>query len=235
MYSQLSRDCSVELFSVERKESPTIDDYDALIIGTPTYHAAPAKVMMNYLSSISPPPRKIPAFVYNTRGLCSLNTNRILAKSLQRKNIFTILDRAYRSPASDGSILAPFIKRFFEFETDIHKKIGCDCNAFIELLNQENPKPYIPRFQLGSILNAPNKAAGQLFTLKIHLHKDRCSQCETCKRQCPHAAFSSDLNGYPLIHTKKCENCYRCVHHCPHLALSLRKRRKLKKSLRDSF
>jgi len=224
--SRLLQDSEVDIFSVESKEIPNINNYNALVVGTPTYHAAPAKVMMNFLDALPPLSKKTPAFVYNTRGLCSLNTNRILAKELQKKNITTIIDRAYRGPASDGSILAPFIKRFFEFDKDICKKINCDCTDFIELLKDDNPKPYIPRFQLGSIINAPNKAAGQLFTFKIYLHKDECCKCEHCIKQCPHSAISADSSGYPLVDSKKCGNCYRCMHHCPNLALSLRKRKK---------
>jgi len=235
IYSQLLQSCKVDIFSIESRDIPNINNYDALVVGTPTYHAAPAKVMMSYLDALPPLTKKIPAFIYNTRGLCSLNTNRILAKKLEEKNIVTIIDKAYRSPASDGSILAPFIKRFFEFEKDIYKKINCDCAEFIGLLKADSPKPYIPRFQFGSIVNAPNKAAGLFFTLKIHLHKGKCNKCGYCIKQCPHSAFSIGLNDYPLFNSKKCENCYRCVHHCPHLALSLRKRKELKKSLSKSF
>ena len=234
--SQLLQSCKVDIFSIESREIPDLNNYDALVIGTPTYHAAPAKIMMSYLDILPPLTKKTPAFIYNTRGLCSLNTNRTLAKKLQKKNIATIIDRAYRSPASDGSILAPFIKRFFEFEKDIYKKINRDCVEFIGLLNSDSLlKPYIPRFQIGSIINAPNKAAGQFFTLKVHLHKEKCIKCGYCIKQCPHSAFSKGSKDYPLFNSKKCENCYRCVHHCPHLALSLRKRKELKKSLSKSF
>ena len=191
--------------------------------------------MISYLETLPPITKTTPAFIYNTRGLCSLNTNRILAKLLQKKNIATIIDKAYRSPASDGSIIAPFIKRFFEFEKGIYQKINRDCFKFIGLLNSDSPKSYIPRFQFGSIINAPNKAAGQFFTLKIYLHKGKCSKCGYCVKQCPHSAFSKEPNDYPSLNFKKCENCYRCVHHCPHLALSLRKGKELKKSLSKSF
>ena len=228
-------DCKVDIFSVESKEIPCIDNYDALIIGTPTYHAAPAKIILKYFDSITPLTKRIHAFIYNTKGLYSLNTNRILAKALLRKNIFTIMDNAYRSPASDGSVIAPFIKRFFEFDRNIEQKINRDCAAFMELLNRQNLKFYITRFQLDSIINAPNKAAGHFFTRKIYLHKDSCSRYGKCIKRCPHSAFSVNTNGYPIIDSKNCENCYRYVHNCPNLALSLRKKIKLKKTLAYSL
>jgi len=231
MHAQLLQDCQVDIFSAESNHIPNLNAYDALIIGTPTYHAAPAKVIMNYIHSMPPIKQKIPAFIFNTRGLCSLNTNRILAKALLHKNIATIMDRAYRTPASDGSLLAPFIKRFWKFEKNIDVKISRDCATFLTLLKRRRLKGYIPKFQLGSILNAPNKTAGQFFTLRIHLHKSLCSKCRLCTNQCPYQAFSTDVNDYPLFNSKKCENCYRCVHHCPNLALSLIKGKKLSRTL----
>ena len=234
IYAQLSQSQSSEvyIFSIESEDMPNIVGYDALVIGTPTYHAAPPKALMDYIDTISRLPKESPVFIYNTRGLCSLNTNRILAKQLQNKNIVTIMDRAYRSPASDGSLFAPFIGRFFEFEKDLEKKINCDCMAFLELLKQDIIHGYIPRFQFGSIINAPNKAAGQLITKQIYLHKDKCIKCGMCIEQCPHKTFSTDKQGYPLFNPKNCENCYRCVHYCPEMALSLSKRKTPKKLLK---
>ena len=234
IYAQLSQSQNheVDIHSIENKNIPNIDCYDAFVIGTPTYHAAPPKALMNYIDTISRLPKESPVFIYNTRGLCSLNTNRILAKQLQKKNIITIMDRAYRSPASDGSLFAPFIKRFFEFEKDLEKKINYDGMTFLGLLEQDIIQGYIPRFQFGSIINAPNKAVGQLITKKIYLHKDKCIKCSMCVEQCPHKSLSMDKQGYPLINQKGCENCYRCIHHCPQMALSISKRKTPKKLLR---
>jgi ferredoxin len=231
IYFRLLQNCEVDIFSVENRNIPSINGYDALIIGMPVYHGAPPKVVMSYFDTITRLNNKIHSFVYNTRGTHSNNTNRILAKKLFPKNIEIVMDREYRSPASDGSIITPFVKRFFEFEKDIEEKVSYDCEIFLELLEMDKPKSYIPRFRFGSIINAPNKLAGQLITLKIHLHKDKCVKCGRCIEQCPHSAFSADKDRFPLFDTKNCENCYRCIHHCPNLALSLCKRRTLKKTL----
>jgi len=235
MQGRLSHHCKADIFSVESKAIPSIHTYDAIIVGTPVYHAAPARLIVSYFSAMPRLNKKTPAFTFNTRGLCSLNTNRVLAKLLLGKNIITIMDRAYRSPASDGSILAPFIKRFFEFEKDLERKIDRDCARFLGLLKKDAPQGYIPRFQLGSIINAPNKVAGQLITLKINLHKDKCTKCGKCISLCPHKVISMDKDHYPLLASKGCENCYRCIHHCPSLALSLRKRKSPKKVLGGIF
>jgi ferredoxin len=232
MYSILLQYCEVEIYSIENNNIPSIANYDVLIIGTPVYHGAPSIAIIDFFDTIPELNKETYAFVYNTRGLCSLNTNRILSKKLYTKNIKTIMDREYRSPASDGSILAPFIKRFFEFEKDFENKIKRDCAIFLELIKSNNVKDYIPKFRFGSIINAPNKLAGQLITLKVYLHKEKCNKCSQCIKNCPHSAFSIDTDSYPLYASKNCENCYRCIHHCPNLALSLSKKRTPKKLLK---
>ena len=234
MCNRLLHDCEVDIFSIESKEIPNINNYDALIVGTPTYHAIPSKLIMDFFNAISPLAEVVPAFIYNTRGLFSFNTNRALAKVLQAKNIFIIMDVAYRSPASDGSILAPFVKRFFEFEKDIEKKIDCDCTTFLALLNKENYKFYIPRFQLSSFFNVPNKAIGQRYTAKIYLHEDRCSKCGKCNMQCPHSAFSSDINDYPIFDSKKCERLLSLCTPLSNFSIVIKKKGKAKKDFRWS-
>jgi len=232
MHSSLSQKCKVDIFSIENKDIPSADNYDALIIGTPVYHCTPAKLIMDYLGAMSVLNKKTPAFIYNTRTLYALNTNRILAQQLRGKNICVVMDKSYRSPASDGTLLVPYIKRFFKFAKDIESRIALDCMIFLKMLHYGKSQCYIPKFRMGSILNAPNKAIGHLSTVKIHLHNNKCVKCYRCIEECPHRAFSKDKSNYPILDSKKCENCYRCIHHCPKSALSLSKHRTPKKLLR---
>ena len=231
MYNFLSQICKTDMFSIENKNDFNINDYDALIIGTPVYHAAPSHVVTDYFRNINPLDKRTLAFIYNTRATWSCNTNRILAKQLKEKNIITVMDKEYRSPASDGSLITPFIRRFFEFEKDLQKKIHSNCIMFFNLLQKDITQGYIPHFRFSSIINAPNKLAGQLTTFKIHLHPDKCIQCGKCIQNCPHNALKKDGRGYPVFIKKSCENCYRCIHHCPAKALSLSKRKAPKKLL----
>lgn len=223
IYLSRSQECIADLFSIENHTAFNMNDYDALIIGTPVYHAAPAHIVRDYFNNLSPLVKAIPAFIYNTRALWSCNTNRILSKQIRGKNIITIVDREYRSPASDGVLIVPFIRRFFKFERNLSHKIGLDCTKFLKLLSNSHFDGYIPRFRFSSIINAPDKLAGQLTTFRIYLHKDKCIKCGICIENCPHYALEKGDFGYPIFSIKKCENCYRCIHHCPGKALSLSK------------
>ena len=232
MFAHLKEKYTVELRSFEAAGKLHLNEYDAFIIGTPVYHAAPSYVVLDFIKTMLPMKRAAPAFLYNTRATWSCNTNRILAKKLLEKNVITIMDRDYRSPDSDGSLIVPFVRRFFQFERQIREKVARDCDIFLSRLDTPGiKKGYIPHFRVSSIINAPNKLAGQLITFPILLHRDHCTRCGRCIRSCPHHAWKRDTQGYPVFQRKKCENCYRCIHHCPAKALSLSKRRRPKKLL----
>ena len=54
----------------------------------------------------------------------------------------------------------------------------------------------------------------------LELKKDRCVECLTCEKVCPHKNFSLGNDG--LQFAGKCEFCLACVHACPQKALTLK-------------
>lgn len=232
MKEYLKADCMIDCFPVEKIDSPDLKSYDAMIIGTPVYHGAPSQLITGFFEDLAPLDQPLKAFVYNTRALASCNTNRILAKTLEEKNILAIMYREYRSPASDGVLLAPFVHRFFTFEKELEEHIRQDCQDFLALLEHDHNSHFIPRLRLSGILNAANKLAGQLTTFSVYLHKEQCTRCGRCVKDCPHQALAEGADRYPVFDRKHCENCLRCIHHCPAKALSLSKRRRPKKVLK---
>ena len=230
----LSDLCCAEAVRVEDAAHLDFNQYDAFIVGTPVYHGSPCKMIFDFFSHLAALDEPKPTFLYNSRGMCSGNTNRILASHLVKKKFIVVLDRDYRSPASDGALIAPFVKRFFEFEKDVKDKLRMDCVDFVTQLNCDSYKGYIPKFRFSSLINAPNKFIGRMITFKIHLHAQRCIKCSKCVKNCPHNAIGITDLGFPSIHSNKCENCYRCIHQCPNMALSLSKKRPPKKLIKYS-
>lgn len=57
----------------------------------------------------------------------------------------------------------------------------------------------------------------------LKLDSDRCIECMTCAKVCPHGNFS--LTGNGLSFSGKCEFCLACVHSCPQKALHLERER----------
>ena len=54
----------------------------------------------------------------------------------------------------------------------------------------------------------------------LELKKDRCVECMTCEKVCPHKNFRLSADG--LEFSGKCEFCLACVHACPQKALTLK-------------
>lgn len=213
---------SVESLPIDFK----IDNYSAVIIGTPTYHSEPAKPLLKFLETARLN-RKIPAFIFTTCGLYPENCLRTLAMECLKRKIVTIHSASYRCSATDGMLLAPFMKCWFENEKNLQAKIAKDFSAFISKL-KSHPKADIPKSRWYSLLNYPNKMLGKTTTFPIYLHKEKCVKCGKCQKNCPLGAIAV-IDGYPIINKAKCMNCYRCIHHCPSLALSLSAKRTVKK------
>lgn len=216
-----------ELYSVEKlPQSFSIDNYSAVIIGTPTYHSEPAQPLMNFLETVNPC-RNIPAFVFTTCGLYSENSLRILANECLKHGIIAIHSASYRCPATDGILLTPSMKCWFKSEKNLPQRINEDINTFISKLKSHS-KAEIPKSKWYTPLNYPNKMLGKATTFPIFLHKDRCIKCGKCQKNCPKNAIEI-IDGYPTISKAECMNCYRCIHHCPALALSLSKKNTVEK------
>ena len=224
----------VDCYCIEEKNIKDFSSYDALIVGTPTHHAEPAELLINYIEMIPVQNLKIPTFVFNTKGLASCHTNRILANKLLKKNLITIYEADYIAPASDGSLFLPWMKRFFKFEKNIEEKISQDCIRFLELVSQQKDevKVKMPAIRFSTLINAPNKFGSQFIKMKIHLHQYACVRCNICRKNCPYHAIDKDKAGYPIISKAKCTNCYRCIHSCPTQALGLWKKKKHSKVLK---
>ena len=54
----------------------------------------------------------------------------------------------------------------------------------------------------------------------LELKADRCIQCMTCQKVCPHNNFTPSDDA--VLFKGKCEFCLACVHNCPQKALTLK-------------
>lgn len=218
---------AAEIYPVEKlPDDFSFERYSAVIIGTPTYHSEPAKPLMDFVGRISPN-RNIPAFIFATCGLYPENCLRILGKKCLEHSVVPIYYASYRCSASDGILLAPFMKCWFKNEKGLSEKIKKDVSIFFGRLKSQ-AKADMPRYRWYAPLNYPNKMLGKAVTFPIYLHKDRCVKCGKCEKNCPQSAVSNK-DGYPVINRADCINCYRCIHHCPGMALSLYKNRAVEK------
>ncbi len=219
----LSLKNDVEIYSIEElKDYNIINEYKALVIGFPTIHTSPAKPILEFLDKLLPLNNPKAAYVFTTCGLYSANTIRIFDKLCVKKNIIPIINRSYKCPATDGMLLAPFMKYWFSYKNNLWEQITADCFEFVKHLKGQ-PKAVIPKIKLYSILNYPNKVLGHKFPLKVYMHKEKCVNCGLCVSNCPVRAIKMNDN-LVKINRALCINCYRCIHNCPKKALSLSKK-----------
>lgn len=221
------------MYSVEKlPKDLDMNVFDGLVIGFPVIHTHPTKRILAFIQSINKLSKPKATYIFTTCGLYSENALRIFAKQCMPKHIIPVLHRVFWGcPASDGALLAPYIKAFFTFPKDIDLKIETDACAFTTIIRNEECKLRMPRFKLYSIINYPNKLAGQLITFPIYTHQNACTKCGKCIANCPAHALEQDVSGYPVLISRKCEKCYRCIHSCPRKALSLSKKKRPKQTL----
>lgn len=88
-------------------------------------------------------------------------------------------------------------------------------------------KQFIEPSDLGFFANNPemleqrrNSRFSNTADQLIELRADRCVECMTCERVCPHKNFS--LTGEGVRFGGRCEFCLACVHNCPQKALTLK-------------
>lgn len=135
------------LVSIEKLSTDiAIDNYDSLVIGFPTIHAAPAQPILTFIKQIKRLEKSIPAFLFTTCGLYSANTLRIFGKQCEKKKIITILSKSYRCAATDGVLIAPTMNIWFCHEKRLDKKVEHDVSAFIRHCN-DPIIANIPRFR----------------------------------------------------------------------------------------
>lgn len=222
----------VDLYSIEKlPKNFNVENYSAVVLGSPTYHSEPALPMIKFLESLNLK-KKIPAFLFTTCGLYPENCLRIFAKTCQNHKIIPIHTVSYRCPATDGILLTPFMNCWFKSEKNIEQKIKNDFDLFYNALKSSYCVT-IPKAKWYTPLNYPNKMLGKATTFSIHLHKEQCIKCGKCKRDCPQGAI--DMKDYPQVIKESCINCYRCIHHCPVMALSLSKRKPIQKVWKNSL
>lgn len=229
----LDGSADTDIFSIERMpEDFSWEKYSAVVIGAPTYHSEPAEPMMSFVRSAAPR-RNMPAFIFATCGMYPENCLRHFGRECAKRGIIPVAHASYRCSATDGILLAPWMKRWYENEKELPEKIKRAAEAYLRLLNN-GAKQDMPGCKWYAPLNFPNKLMGRAVTLPIHLHREICIGCGKCAGRCPKAAIAMD-KGHPVINKDKCINCCRCIHHCPVLALSLSRRKPVKKVWRSTI
>lgn len=235
IYEYLKEYYETDNLPIEKCENLNINEYDRMVIGFPTFHAAPSESMIKFMTCILKCEKKIPTYIFTTCGMYPANSLREFAQICNSKNLIIVESCYFRCPSSDGVLLLPKCRAFYKFQKNFNEKLIESCQKIIMLFNKTNHTIMMPKWQWYSILNYPNKLVGQyLFKPTVYVNNKLCIGCKKCIRECANKCFSYE-NEKIEFHSINCEHCYRCIHHCPKGALSLKKDGCTKKQLNDKF
>ncbi|MBC8526588.1 MAG: flavodoxin domain-containing protein [Candidatus Cloacimonetes bacterium] len=219
------QDCGykIDLLDIDvETDTGNIEQYDFLIIGTPTHHCYPPKTISEFVDKIAYQPEPKNIFLFATYGLYVGNNLRMIAKSLLGKNIRTVGFAGFRSPAADASLMFPtFIKMMYKYESNIKDKIINTVAEIDRLIQTGNPKVKIPFYKWYAPLDwFPNKfytarKFDRDFIPNIRLVSDRWNGEEI---DCPRNCWEM-VDNKPKYRKDNCEFCLRCVHRTPNKAV----------------
>ncbi len=222
LLNRLKQTHQVEISHVKKEyENTRLQQFDLLIFGFPTHHAAPTLTMTEYINRLNKFDQPIKSFIFTTYGLYPGNSLRIMAKLLQTKNIKVIDYEEFKAPATDGVLLfTDKLKFMFEFEKKLQEKI----NRFVaQIENFQNLTPKkLPPYKWYEPLNNLVKPLGMKYYEKLksqmHIDPDLCTNCNLCVTVCDRSAWQSG-NPIPEFVLDNCEFCLECVHKCPTQAI----------------
>jgi len=235
---KLSGKHKVEIAHIHSKYNKEyLQNFDLLVFGFPTHHAAPSLSMTEYIHHLKSFETPAKAFIFTTYGLYPGNSLRIFAKMLNKKNIKVLSYQKFRSPATDGVLLFSSKLRFmFRFEKNITNKL----HSFTKEISNamELTKNLIPPYQWYVPLNDLIKPFGikyyENLKYQMHIIPALCTNCNLCVNICERKAWKEN-DPIPLFRRENCEFCLECVHKCPTEAIVFSKKMQKKPRLNKKF
>lgn len=211
-----------------------LETYDFVIFGFPTYHCEASTSAQDFVRGMHVLSRQIRAFVFTTCGLYSGNTLRNFIKECYKKNLVVSGSSAYRSPASDGTLLFPSFRFMFNFEKDISSNLKRDIDKINKIILSKSYEVNIPPFKLYSILNYPNKVLGKAYKHNLKVVTDKCISCSKCVDSCLRECWTNHKEKLKF-NQSNCEFCFKCIHHCPSNAIIISNKTLNKPKLDNKF
>ncbi len=162
------------------------------------------------------------AFIFNTFGMMSGGTLRILKIKLEKKGFNVINGFSLHTPenyppliaADKGSENSPDEnekQKFLKFLDTLNEQISCIS------LNKEITNSEINFGGLFRFIPKPPRFIRMLMMGQKSVDTDKCNGCKKCELKCPYKAVK--CSPHPVFEKAKCEICWACYNHCPQKAI----------------
>lgn len=214
----------VDLRNIKDRQPPSLDGYDLLGIGSPTYYFRPPFNVMDYVNGLANL-GGLSTFVFVLHGTYQGDTGNIIRRALSQKGsqeigYFRCYGADYFLPyLKEGYLFSPDhptaeeLARAEEFGRQIAGRIaGQDYST-----PNADPSPAIvyrlERFLVNRWLT--RQVYSRLFTVD----KKTCTTCDLCVEACPTGNLNVDKEGYP-VWDRDCLLCLTCELQCAEDAIT---------------
>lgn len=203
---------------------PDFSKYDIFGFATYADRWLPPKHFTDFVNSIPVLGKATPTFIFNTYGLLSVRTLKVMHDLLKCKNFHVFSGFSLRAPESYPPLAAKHVSINTPDDTHLKK-----FNSFISELNKAISEYFInkefPRIQkiqygfINMILPKYPSVFQKFIREELQLIKDSCIKCNRCITVCKFNAISIGDDMYPKIKHEKCNMCWNCYNLCPEKAI----------------
>lgn len=201
---------------VENMEECTgndVHEYDFMMVGSPVYAEAPAKIVEEFMARLPKSSKGMPCIVYATQGASKSAAVGIMSASMASKGYDVAQESQFRMPNNYYFAVG---KMPTEIKTsEMITNARCQVERVVEsFINGERLKN-----QAGALRMKVGVMSGRMF--KRFLPKlssnfsatENCVKCGLCLRNCPKGNITFE-NSKVVFHAN-CVHCMRCIHICP--------------------
>lgn len=202
-----------------------LSSYDVVGFATSTHFMGVPYLFSDFIERLPWQDDK-PAFVFNTYGMMSGQTLKMLDKLVTARRFRVIAGHSFLTPES----YPPFIVKGWDNKDAPGEKEMAGFNQFIaQLADQVNAlqtgQPVKrARIKIGlfdSLMRPRSPAQARKEIGLLYVDETRCSGCGTCGQACPYGAIG--FASKPIFNSEQCRGCWTCFNHCPQQAIFTQK------------
>ncbi len=217
----------VQVDLIEMTQSGPVDmsAYDVVGFAAPTFFMGLPYLVSRFIEQL-PEQKDKPAFVFNTYGMMSGQTLKLLAKQVASRGFRIIAGHSLLMPENYpvfiakgwGNVDAPGEK-----ELDSFKQFIIHLSDRLAALQAGRPvgRARISIGLLNSLMRSKPPAGARREIGPLHVDETLCSGCGMCGEACPYGAIAFDSK--PIFVSERCCGCWTCFNHCPQQAIFTQK------------
>lgn len=213
----------VTLCNIKDQHPPTLDGYDTLGIGSPTYYFRPPFNVMDYVNGL-PALDGLPTFVFVLHGTYLGDAGNMIRRTLAQKHAREV--GYFHCHGAD--FFVGYLKEGYLFSPDhpVAEELGraeafgqhvaacVDGQAYIK--PPDDPVPALCRIEQFLVNRWFTR---QMYSRIFMLNKKKCTACGLCRKQCPTGNITEDEAGRP-VWGRDCLLCLNCEMKCPQGAIT---------------